>query len=222
METVNEEDRLRALRRYHILDTPPDGSFDRLTLLATKIFNMPIAIISLVDTNRIWFKSKSGLDVNQIDRDPGLCASAILSKDIYIVENALEDPRTLANPLVASEFGLRFYAAAPLTTSDGHNLGTFCIIDQKQRYLTEPQKQVLQELAAIAMDEIEIRLAARNSAIKTQELLLETQAQLRNYLSATELNPNGITNKGELQEQILATKNTLHEINKRLLEIQLN
>lgn len=222
METLNEVERINALKRYHILDTPPDGAFERLTLLATKIFNMPIAIISLVDENRIWFKSKAGLDTQEINRDPGLCASAILTKELYIVENAIEDPRTLVNPMVASDFGLRFYAAAPLTTSDGYNLGTFCIIDKKQRYLTEAQKQVLKELASIAMDEIEIRLAARNAALKTQELLQDTKERLHSLLNTTEKIPANLESKDFLKDQIQSTKDTLHEINKYLLQIQFN
>uniref|UniRef100_UPI003CF08D4E GAF domain-containing protein n=1 Tax=Hymenobacter sp. B1770 TaxID=1718788 RepID=UPI003CF08D4E len=114
------------------------------------MFNMPIAIISLVDTDRIWFKSIHGLEAAQIGRDPGLCASAILSEEVYLVEDARQDPRTLANPLVAGEMGLRFYAAAPLATHDGHNLGTFCLLDQQPRYLNTAQQGMLQDLAAVA------------------------------------------------------------------------
>lgn len=168
---ANEAERLKALKRYEILDTPPDGSFDHLTKLAATLFNVPVAIISLVDENRIWFKSHYGVDAKQIDRVPGLCASAILSNELYIVENAIEDPRTLANPLVAGEMGLRFYAAAPLITKDGYSLGTFCIIDKKQRYITEPQKEVLQRLADIVIDEMELRLSARNLLANTSNHL---------------------------------------------------
>ncbi len=173
-----EEERLRVLKRYEILDTPEDGSWDRLTRLAAKVFNMPIAVVSLVDTDRIWFKSHYGLDVREIGTDPGLCTTAILSDDIYIVENAIEDPRTLANPLVVSEFGLRFYASVPLKTSDGFNIGTFAIIDSKQRYITESQQETLKELAGIAMDEIELRLSARKSARKVNQLLEATRSHL--------------------------------------------
>ena len=117
----NETERITALRRYEILDTPQDGTFDKITAVASKIFGMPIAIVSLVDEDRIWFKSQFGLDgVKEIERAPGLCASAILSDDIYLVEDAKIDPRTLTNPLVCGEFGLRFYAAAPLKTHDAH------------------------------------------------------------------------------------------------------
>ncbi len=215
-----ETKRLAAIERYQILDTPADGNFDRLTALAAKIFNMPIAIISLVDTDRIWFKSAHGLEaIHQIDRSPGLCASAILSEEIYIVENAIEDPRTLTNPMVASDFGLRFYAAAPLKTSDGYNLGTLCIIDKKQRYITEGQKGILQELAAIAMDEIEVRLAARNAAIKAQKILNATKQDMQQLISAAEKVPAA---DQDLTEKITASKKSLQDINTLLAEIKVN
>ncbi|WP_245590560.1 GAF domain-containing protein [Adhaeribacter aquaticus] len=177
---IKEIERLKVVKRYEILDTPPDGSFDRITALASKIFSMPIALITLVDHDRIWFKSSYGLDeVEQIDRDPGLCASAILSKDVYLVENAIEDPRCLANPLVCGEFGLRFYAAAPLQTRDGYNLGNLCIIDHNQRYINSEQKEILQELAAIVVDEMELRLAARIAIRKSNERIAELEKQLK-------------------------------------------
>jgi hypothetical protein len=104
----NEQARLAAVRRYGVLETPPDGSFDRITRLASLMLEMPIAIVSLVDHDRIWFKSVQGFEgVEQIDRDPGLCASAILADEVWIIRDAKIDPRALANPLVAGEFGLR-------------------------------------------------------------------------------------------------------------------
>lgn len=163
MDTMTKEQkRIEALHSYELLDTPPDGSFNKMAELAAKIFNVPIAIISLVDTDRIWFKSHFGLDINQIDREPGLCASAILADDIYLIEDARNDPRCLSNPLVTSEFGLQFYAAAPLTTKDGHNLGTFCIIDKRQRHINSDQQEMLKQMASIIVDEIELRLTSRN------------------------------------------------------------
>ena len=175
-----ETERLKALKRYEVLDTPPDGSFDRITALASKMFNMPIALISLVDEDRIWFKSHYGLEINQINRDEGLCSSAIMSNEGYLVEDAIEDPRTLANPLVAGEFGLRFYAAAPLITKDNHKLGTFCVIDKSQRFLNKQQMDMLKDLAQIVMDEMELRLASRNAIKKSNErinaLELENQS----------------------------------------------
>ncbi|MCA1653037.1 MAG: GAF domain-containing protein [Sphingomicrobium sp.] len=163
-----EEGRLAALRRYDILDTPPDGAFDRITALAASLFSVPISIISLVDTDRIWFKSHHGIDVDQIGRGPGLCASAIVHDGAWILTDAKNDARSLANPLVAGEFGLRFYAGVPLKTSDGHNLGTLCVIDKEPREeVCEQQISQLKDLAALVMDEMELRLAAR---LKQQEM----------------------------------------------------
>jgi GAF domain-containing protein len=167
----NEEERLAAVRRYDVLDTPADGSFDRITRLASVMLAMPISIVSLVDHDRIWFKSAEGLEgVDQIDREPGLCASAILGDQPWIVEDARADPRALANPLVAGEFGLRFYAGCPLHTHDGYNLGTLCVIDKEPRSLTPDQVRVLEDLAGIVVDELELRLGARNLSRRATEL----------------------------------------------------
>lgn len=202
-----EDKRIAALKRYEILDTPQDGAFNRLTQLASKIFNVPIAIISLVDTDRIWFKSHYGLEINEIKLEPGLCTSAIMSDEVYVVESAKEDPRTLTNSLVVSEFGLQFYAGAPLHTRDGYNLGTLCIIDKKQRYITEAQKETLKELANIAMDEIELRLAARLNAKKTNELLQETVTYLKRTKSVLQEIPDGCRN--ELLDSVVSENDQL-------------
>ena len=161
MVTQIEVERLENLKKYEILDTPGDGSFDEITSLAAKIFNVPIAIISLVDSDRIWFKSAHGLEIEQIDREPGLCASAILSNEVYIVEQARTDPRTLVNPLVSGVLGLQFYAAAPLKTKEGYNIGTFCIIDKEPRILTAEQVSLLRQLARIVINQLELRLESR-------------------------------------------------------------
>ncbi|MGI9040132.1 MAG: GAF domain-containing protein [Gemmatimonadales bacterium] len=158
-----EAERLAALHGYEILDTPPDGAFDRVTALAARYFQVPVAIVSLVDEDRIWFKSRQGLEANQIPRSPGLCASVILSDSAYVVCNALEDPRTLANPLVAGELGVRFYAAAPLITHDGYRLGTMNIIDFKPREFDAEGERTLHEFAGLVMDQMEVRLAARKT-----------------------------------------------------------
>ena len=174
-----ESNRLSALHRYEILDTPADGNFDRIASLAAKVFNVPIAIVSLVDEDRIWFKSHHGLDINEIDKSPGLCASAILSDDIYLIEDARKDPRSLANPLVTGEFGLQFYAAAPLKTHDGYNLGTLCIIDQRQRYINSEQQILLRQMAEIVMSEMELRLAARTQISEYKKRILELENQIK-------------------------------------------
>ena len=160
----DEPERLAAIRRYDILDTPADGAFDRLTSLAARLFEVPISIISIVDHDRIWFKSHYGIDAEQIDRDPGLCASAILQHEPWLVSDAKIDPRTLTNPLVCGQLGLRFYAGIPLKTSDGFNLGTFNIIDVKPRELTEEEIRILEDLATFVVHELELRLASRRLA----------------------------------------------------------
>ncbi|HVG40809.1 MAG TPA: GAF domain-containing protein [Chitinophagaceae bacterium] len=182
----NEKVRIEKLKSYDILDTPPDGNFERITQLAAAIFKVPIAIISLVDSDRIWFKSHYGLPINQIDREPGLCASAILSNDPYIVENAIEDPRTLANPLVAGDFGLRFYAAAPLQTEENYNLGTLCILDKTPRTFTPEQKDILKKMASIVMDEMELRLALRNTAHTLKNLSSDISTHLKDTIKNIE------------------------------------
>lgn len=178
-----ETERIQVLRKYRILDTPPDGSFDRLVALGARLLDMPIVIVSLVDTDRIWFKSAYGLDINQIDREPGLCASAILSDDLYLVEDAVKDPRTLTNSLVAGSFGLRFYAAVPLTTLEGYNLGTFCVLDKKPRKLSEEHKVIMKDLAGIIMDQMELRISAIKANSQQNHLLNVIMHDLRNPLT---------------------------------------
>jgi hypothetical protein len=130
---------------------------------------VPISIVSIVDTDRIWFKSRHGLpDVSEIGRDPGLCASAILGSDPWVVTDAPADPRTLANPLVAGEFGLRFYAGVPLTTHDGYNLGTLCVIDREPRTLRPDEAATLGDLAVLVVRELELRLEARREVARQQ------------------------------------------------------
>lgn len=164
-----ETARLEAVRRYDIFDTPPDGAFDRITHLAARICAVPISTISIVDEDRIWFKSTHGLDVEEAGRDPGLCASAVMQDVPYIVDDARTDPRTLDNPLVRGELGLRFYAGIPLTTSGGHRLGTLNVMDVEPRRLEPGQLESLQDLAAVVMDELELRLAARSTVATAAE-----------------------------------------------------
>ena len=169
----NEPERLAAVRRYDILDTPPDGAFDRITAIAARRFGVPIAIISIVDHERIWFKSHHGVDVPQIGRHPGLCASAILQDGPWVLTDAGGDLPALANPLVAGEFGLRFYAGMPLRTGDGFNLGTLCVIGREPREVTSQEIADLRDLAAIVMDRLELRLSARRAIAQYEAELAE-------------------------------------------------
>jgi GAF domain-containing protein len=117
--------------------------------------------VSIVDTDRIWFKSHHGLDVQQITRDMGLCASAVMQYGPWLVNDAPRDPRTLTNPLVAGEFGLGFYLGIPLQTNDGFNLGTLCVLDFRPRTVSQDQIDHLSDLASVVMDQLELRLSAR-------------------------------------------------------------
>ncbi|MGI8931335.1 MAG: sensor histidine kinase [Sphingomicrobium sp.] len=173
---------MAAVNRYEVLDTPPDGVFDRITALAARLFDVPISIISIVDHDRIWFKSHHGIDVTEIPREPGLCAAAILSADPLILADASADPRSLANPLVAGDFGLRFYAGVPLTTSDGHNLGTLCVIDKVARPITRDQLEDLKDLASLVIDQLELRLSARRAIAQKQLMAREIDHRVTNSL----------------------------------------
>ena len=160
----DEVGRMEAVSRYQILDTPPDGAFDRITALAARLFGVPIAIVSVVDHDRVWFKSHHGFEVSQVDRDPGLCASAILQNEPWIIQDATTDPRALSNPLVANGFGLQFYAGVPLRTRDGYNLGTICVLDLLPRTFSAQDILTLEDLAAIVMNDLELRLESRRPA----------------------------------------------------------
>jgi sigma-B regulation protein RsbU (phosphoserine phosphatase) len=149
------------VHRYEILDSPPDDAFDEITKLTARLLQVPIALVTIVDTDRIWFKSHHGLQVKQVPRDPGLCASAILSDQPWIITDAATDPRARDNPLVSGEFGLRFYAGVPLRSPDGHAIGTLCIVDFVPRQIDDDAIATLRSLASLVMNELELRVAER-------------------------------------------------------------
>ncbi len=184
-----ERRRLAAVRRYEILDTPPDGAFDRIAAVAARIFSVPIGIVSIVDSDRIWFKAHHGLpDVAEVDRSPGLCASAVLQDDPWVVTHADVDPRALTNPLVAGDFGLKFYVGVPLTTPDGHKLGTLCVLDTESHEVSDDQIQTLEDLAEVIVDELEVRIASRKTVGLESRLRREAE-QLAIALQASLLPP---------------------------------
>jgi len=155
----NEAERLNALRRYEILDTPPEPAFDRIAEMAASFFHVPMAGVSLVDEDRVWFKSRVGINVHQTARDAGLCSSAMLSQGVYHLSDAAHDQRALGHSFVA-DLGIRFYAAAPLRTHESLNLGTVWVLDQKPRELAPGEAEMLRALAALAMNQMELRLYA--------------------------------------------------------------
>ena len=154
----DEQQRMEALKRYEVVDTPPEEVFDRITRIVAAFLDVPIALISLVDETRQWFKSRVGLEVTHTGREIAFCAHTIMNDQLMIVSDTSQDKRFNQSPLVQGEPHIAFYAGAPLKTSDGYNLGTLCAIDTTPRILSEQQKSVLQDLADMVMDALELRL----------------------------------------------------------------
>jgi two-component system, NtrC family, sensor kinase len=154
---ITDQARVAALQKYAILDTEPEQAFDDLTLLASYVCKTPIALISLVDEDRQWFKSRIGLSVSQTAREVAFCSTAIQQSDVLVVPDTLQDERFRNNPLVVSEPRIRFYAGAPLITEEGYALGTLCVIDQAPRELSVDQREALQALSRLVLAQLEFR-----------------------------------------------------------------
>lgn len=157
---TNEQDRLEALRAYEILDTAPEDDFDDLVEVASQVFDVPIALITLLDEDRQWFKARVGLDVSETPRDHAFCAHAILGPESLIVPDATDDARFSDNPFVTADPNIRFYAGAPLLTPEGHGLGTLCVIDSKPHTanpMDESQVRILEALSRQAVRLLELR-----------------------------------------------------------------
>ncbi len=170
----DEIERLQALHDLDILDTQPEQRFDRLTRIAKTYFDVQIALVSLVDANRQWFKSRQGLEATETGRDISFCGHAILDKHIFIIPNALEDSRFADNPLVTGPPYIRFYAGAPLTNKDGYRIGTLCIIDNKPRELPAVDQQMLRDIADAVQSELNhITLEESAEIIKSSEAYLK-------------------------------------------------
>jgi GAF domain-containing protein len=180
----NEVKRLKVLWQYDVLDTVPEEVFDDLTDLAAHICEAPVALISLVDENRQWFKARVGISVKETSRDISFCAHAILNDDLLLISDATKDPRFRDNPLVTGPQKIRFYAGAPLVTPDGHALGTLCVLDKKPRKLRPEQQKALQVLARHVVTQLELRrhakelVAARDDGKRQRSELARAKAEI--------------------------------------------
>ncbi|MBD0267725.1 MAG: GAF domain-containing protein [Cyanobacteria bacterium Co-bin8] len=167
---TQEAARLEALRQYRILDTPSEQAYDDITALAAFICDVPIALISLVDSDRQWFKSKVGLNVDETSRDVSFCAHAILSENIMIVKDTLQDERFGNNPLVTCAPNIRFYAGVPLRTPESHLIGTLCVIDHQPRELSEHQITTLEALARQVVMQLELKRTSAQLADALEQI----------------------------------------------------
>ena len=162
-----EEARLAELEAYAVLDTKPEPVYDDITFIASQISDTPIALISLVDKERQWFKSRVGLDVTETPRDLAFCAHAIWDPtNLLVVPDAATDDRFSSNPLVTSDPNIRFYAGAPLLTESGNALGTLCVIDREPRELEPRQLEALAALSRLVMEHLELRRVYRDLGIQ--------------------------------------------------------
>src|SRR5438552_528578 len=160
----NEKQRLKVLWQYDLLDSVPEEVFDDLTELAARICEAPVAMITLVDEDRQWFKAKVGVSLKETSRDISFCAHAIMQPGLFIVPDATRDQRFSKNPLVKSDPKVRFYAGAPLVSPDGYALGTLCVIDKVPRELRPEQKQALRVLSRHVMTQLELRRRSHDLA----------------------------------------------------------
>jgi len=165
----NEKQRLKVLWQYSVLDTMAEEIFDDLSELAARIYEGRVAMITLVDEDRQWFKAKVGVSINETSRDISFCAHAITQPGLFIVPDATRDERFAKNPLVKSDPKVRFYAGAPLVSPDGYALGTLCVIDKVPRELRPEQKQALRILARHVVSQLELRRRSNELADARQE-----------------------------------------------------
>lgn len=234
----NEAKRLDALREYQVLDTPPEPNFDELTELVAEVLDVPIALVSLIDENRQWFKSHHGLDATETPREIAFCAHAILDKKLFVIEDSHDDERFKDNPLVTSDPDVRFYAGMPLITREGFKIGTVCGIDHKPRVLTKSQIRILDIVSRQVVDQLELRknIIARDNLFTQQSLALNSlesaNQEIRDFVSvvahdlrAPVLNASGFSDEilsgtSELKALLNQSKddipselsNALHEI----------
>jgi signal transduction histidine kinase len=225
--TSQERERIRALRAYDILDTAPEIAFDNVTAMCAELLEVPIALVSLVDADRQWFKSRVGLDVAQTERSIAFCDHAIRRSTPLIVEDAAQDARFANNPLVLSDPRVRFYAGVPLSTPEGFKLGTLCAIDTQPRHFAPREVELLVRLAR----QVELELELRRQTLLLDQRLARTEADqrrqemfaamivhdLRNPLTAIALSAVAGLQEGPLADECLREISTASERAQRML-----
>lgn len=212
--------RVAALNRYRILDTDPEASYDEVTAIAAGICATPMALITLVDDSRQWFKSRRGLDVTETPREIAFCHHAIQRSELLEVEDASQDPRFRDNPLVTQSPHIRYYAGAPIVSSEGHRLGTLCVLDQRPRRMSQLQRQALQALAGQVMSQLELRRALfETQAIREQlEGEVERRARLESMYRRAESFLRAIGDSLQDHIAIIGADGEIIQVNKSWVE----
>jgi len=205
-----EAERLQALADYDIIDTPAESDFDDVVALASRICETKVALVSLVDESRQWFKAKHGFDEEYAPRDSAICDHALLQDELLEIHDTAEDPRTADNHLVVTERGMRFYAGVQLRAPNGLAIGTLCVLDDKPRRLTDLQRQTLRTLANQVMNQLELRRTLRNQEILRGEMdhrvknsLQTVQSLLRLYASKIQ-DPAALTAFAAVERRVAA------------------
>ncbi len=220
---ANEKQRIKKLKELDILDTLEEQAYDDLTFLAAQICNTPIALVSLIDTDRQWFKSHLGLDARETPRDYAFCAHAILSDDVFIVEDSAKDNRFHDNPLSVDAPHVKFYAGAPLIFENNVRLGTLCVIDNEARTLTKDQQSALEALARQVVSQLELRLKIKemkNLDNVKDEFLAMVSHELRTPLTSINGSLTLLANmKNELPDMMEKMVDIAHRNSYRLLNI---
>jgi len=160
-----ESARLEALERYDVLDTPPEAAFDRITRLTKKLYGVPVAIVSFIDGHRQWYKASTGLAINEVAREQTFCQHIIADERPLVVQDATKDPKFQHHPFVVNDPNIRFYAGVPIKTHDGHNIGTLCIVDTVPHDFSSGEIAVMEDLAHVVMEALELRLTANTDSL---------------------------------------------------------
>ncbi|WP_371504647.1 ATP-binding protein [Nitrosopumilus adriaticus] len=223
--SLEEKNRIQALHELEILDTPPEERFDRITKIAQIMFDVPIALVSLVDSNRQWFKSCAGLSARETPRSMSFCSHAILNEDIMTIEDATKDNRFSDNPLVTGDPFIRFYAGKPIRGLDNKMLGTLCIIDKKPRVFSKADKSVLTDLANWVENEFKTSILTK-SLKNTTENLVKVQQELLDQNKNLELKIKEKTNQILKQDRVTTvasmSSRLAHDLRNPLQVIQIS